>query len=85
MRYVTSIERLAKEEGIEQGMLQNLQENVIKILQTRFGVAPERVVEVINGIEDQSLLRTLFTNAITVSSTEEFQQLFNESKSEGES
>ena len=85
MRYVTSIERLAKEEGIEQGMLQNLQENVIKILQTRFGVAPEPVVEVINGIEDQSLLRTLFTNAITVSSTEEFQQLFNESKSEGES
>ncbi len=84
MRYVTSIERLAKEEGIEQGMLQNLQENVIKILQTRFGVAPEPVVEVINGIEDQSLLRTLFTNAITVSSTEEFQQLLNESTSGGE-
>jgi len=80
MRYVTSIERLAKEEG----MLQTLQENVIKILQTRFGVAPEPVVEVINGIEDQSLLETLFTNAITIGSIEEFQQLLNESTSEGE-
>ena len=81
MRYVTSIERLAKEEG----MLQTLQENVIKILQTRFGVAPSSLVEVINGIGDQSLLETLFTNAITVGSVEEFQQLLNESKSEGES
>jgi len=80
MRYVTSIERLAKEEGI----LQNLQENVIKILQTRFGEVPESVAEVINGIEDQSLLQTLFTNAITIGSIEEFQQFFNESTSKGE-
>ncbi len=80
MRYVTSIERLAKEEG----MLQTLQENVIKILQTRFGVTPSSVVEVINGIGDQSLLQTLFTNAITVGSIEEFQQLLNESTSGGE-
>ncbi len=84
MRYVTSIERLAKEEGIEEGMLQKAREDVIKILQTRFGVAPSSLVEVINGIGDQSLLETLFTNAITVGSVEEFQQLLNESKSEGE-
>ncbi len=85
MRYVTSIERLAKEEGIEEGMLQKAREGVIKILQTRFGVAPEAVVEVINGIEEQSLLETLFTNAITIGSIEEFQQILNETTSERES
>ncbi|MBW4632242.1 MAG: transposase [Iphinoe sp. HA4291-MV1] len=74
MRYVTSIERLAKEEGI----IETNRENVIKILQTRFGVVPEPVVEVINGIEDLSVLQTLFTRAITIGSIEEFQQLLNE-------
>ncbi|MDF5721773.1 MAG: transposase [Rhizonema sp. PD37] len=81
MRYVTSIERLAREEG----MLEKAREDVIKILQTRFGVAPEAVVEVINGIEEQSLLETLFTNAITIGSIEEFQQILNETTSDRES
>jgi hypothetical protein len=80
MRYVTSIERLAKEEG----MLETLKQNVIKILQTRFGVVPEPVVEVINGIDNMSMLETLFTSAITISSIEEFQQVLNESTSKGE-
>ncbi|NJM72881.1 MAG: transposase [Scytonema sp. RU_4_4] len=84
MRYVTSIERLAKEEGIEQGMLLTNREHVIKVLQTRFGVVPEQVVESINGIENLSVLQTLFTSAITIGSIEEFQQVLNERISEGE-
>ncbi|MBW4586861.1 transposase [Aetokthonos hydrillicola Thurmond2011] len=71
MRYVTSIERLAKEEE----RLHQAKEYVIKSLRTRFGEAPESVVEAINSIEDPSLLEILFTNAITVSSIQEFQQL----------
>jgi hypothetical protein len=81
MRYVTSIERLAKAEG----MLQQAREDVIKILQTRFGVVPELVVQVINGIEDLSVLQTFFTSAITIGSIEEFQQVLNESTFRGES
>ncbi len=77
MRYVTSIERLAKEEGI----LETNRENVIKILQTRFGVVPEPVVEVISGIEDLSVLQTFFTSAITIGSIEEFQQVINDRES----
>lgn len=76
MRYVTSIERLAKEEAI----IETNRENVIKILQTRFGQVPESVVEVINGIEDQPMLEALFTNAITTGSIEEWKQVLNESK-----
>ncbi|WP_198161109.1 hypothetical protein [Anabaena sp. CA = ATCC 33047] len=37
MRYVTSIERLAKEEGIEEGIVQNSRESVLEVLETRFG------------------------------------------------
>ncbi|MBD2774566.1 transposase [Iningainema tapete] len=76
MRYVTSIERLAKEEAI----IETNRANVIKILQTRFGQVPESVVEVINGIEEQSMLEALFTNAITTGSIEEWKQVLNESK-----
>lgn len=45
MRYVTSIERLAKQEGIEEGLqegrqlgvIQSSQDSVIEVLETRFG------------------------------------------------
>ena len=75
MRYVTSIERLAREEG----MLEKAREVLIVGLQTRFGEVPESVVEVINRIEDQSLLQTLLINAITTSTFEKFHIFFNES------
>ncbi|KYC39543.1 transposase [Scytonema hofmannii PCC 7110] len=77
MRYVTSVERLAKEEG----MVQTAREHIMKILQTRFGVVPEAIVTVVNGIEELSLLENLFTSAITIGSLEQFQHLLNESTS----
>jgi hypothetical protein len=46
---------------------------------------PDPVVEVINGIENMSMLETLFTSAITIGSIEEFQQVLNESTFGGES
>jgi hypothetical protein len=44
MQYVTSIERLAKAEGIEQGILQNARDSVIEVLETRFGEVPSSIV-----------------------------------------
>jgi hypothetical protein len=69
MRYVTSIERLAKEEGIR--------ESVLEVLETRFGEIPASIVEAINRIDQPSLLKTLLKRAIAISSTNEFQQLLN--------
>ena len=44
MRYVTSIERLAKEEGLEAGILQGMQQGrrlvMHKLLERRFGQLP---------------------------------------------
>jgi hypothetical protein len=73
MRYVTSIERLAKEEGI----VQNGRENVIEVLETRFGEVPNSIVEAINSINDPSLLKTLLKSAIAISSTTDFQQVLD--------
>ncbi|BAY36942.1 hypothetical protein NIES2111_12760 [Nostoc sp. NIES-2111] len=69
MRYVTSIERLAKEEGIR--------ESVLEVIETRFGEIPASLVEAINRIDQASLLKTLLKRAIAISSTNEFQQLLN--------
>ena len=78
MRYVTSIERLAKQEGMEQGILQKAREDAIAVLETRFPEVPNSIVERINGINDPSVLKTLFTRAILIGSVEEFQQVLDE-------
>ena len=79
MRYVTSIERLAKEEGVEQGILQNARENVIETLSTRFEEVPTQVAEAINQIEDVAVLKSLLRKAILVSSIAEFEEDLAES------
>ncbi|MEH2293679.1 MAG: hypothetical protein V7K31_11365 [Nostoc sp.] len=73
MRYVTSIERLAKEEGI----VENARESIITVLETRFGEVPNSIVEVINGIEKPSVLKMLHKSAIAIPSTAEFQQVLD--------
>ncbi|WP_258169698.1 hypothetical protein [Nostoc sp. 'Peltigera membranacea cyanobiont' N6] len=73
MRYVTSIERLAKEEGI----VETARESIITVLETRFGEVPSSIVEVINGIEEPSVLKMLLKNAIAIPSTAEFQQILD--------
>ncbi|MBV6624488.1 MAG: hypothetical protein KI793_16370 [Rivularia sp. (in: Bacteria)] len=70
MRYVTSIERLAKEEGV----IQNARESVIDNLTTRFEEVPTRVVEAVNKIDDVAVLKTLLRRAILVSSMAEFEE-----------
>ncbi|MUG98665.1 hypothetical protein F7734_42800 [Scytonema sp. UIC 10036] len=59
MRYVTSIERLAKEDGKQEGIVDNARESVIEVLDTRFGEVPNQVVDVTNLINDVSTLKNL--------------------------
>lgn len=70
MRYVTSIERMAKEEGV----IQNARENVIDNLTTRFEEVPTQVVEAVNRIDDVAVLKGLLRRAILVSSIAEFEE-----------
>ena len=69
MRYVTSIERMAKEEGV----IQTHRENVLETLTTRFEEVPTRVVEAVNIIDDVAVLKSLLRRAILVGSIAEFE------------
>jgi flagellar biosynthesis/type III secretory pathway protein FliH len=83
MRYVTSIERLAKQEGIEEGLqegrqlgvIQTSQDSVIEVLETRFGEVPTSIIDAVNNINDLSQLKTLLKGAIAIPSISEFEQL----------
>jgi hypothetical protein len=70
MRYVTSIERI----GMKKGILQTAREDVIDVLETRFEEVPPSMAEVIQGMEDPSLLKSLLRQAATLGSLEEFEQ-----------
>ncbi len=77
MQYVTSIERLAREEGItEKG-----REDVIDVLQIRFGELPNELVDKVNQIEDLTQLKMLLNRAVTANSLSEFQQAIAHLKS----
>lgn len=78
MRYVTSIERLAKEEGKEEGILETSRNYITQFLQARFGEVPSSIVDILNGINDPSVLQTLFTRSIAIGSLAEFQQVLDE-------
>lgn len=80
MRYVTSIER----SGIQKGMIQTGRESVIEVLETRFEVVPQSIVEIVNEIDNLSMLKTLLKQAVTVGTLEEFQQVMNRIMSEVE-
>ena len=69
MPYVTSVERLARQEGI----LESSREYVIEVLRVRFELVPNQLVETINQIESVSVLKTLFRQAVSIGSVEEFQ------------
>lgn len=68
MPYVTSIERMAKQEG----ELQGRREDVIAVLEARFKDVPYTVCEAILHTEDEALLRRLLIQASTAESIEGF-------------
>lgn len=82
MRFVSYLEELAIEHGIEQGILRKGREDVIEILEIRFGEVPSSIVEVINGINQTSVLKTLLRRAISIESISEFQQFLEQVLSE---
>lgn len=64
--------------NIEQRTIEKtLKQNIIKLVQVRFGDIPENLVASINQINDTSFLEGIFVSAINVSSLEEFAQLVN--------
>jgi len=75
MPYVTTIERWARQKGLEQGVLQKSREAILEVLEVRFGSVPEELTESLNQIQEDSVLTSLLRQAITVDSLETFQGL----------
>ena len=73
MPYVTSVERIGMERGLQQGAQQTL----LEILDERFGELPDTVSAAIHQIQDLAQLRLLHRQAIRSASLEEFQRALN--------
>ncbi len=71
MPYITSVERL--------GILRTRQEDVIDVLNARFGELSSELIERINDLDDLPVLKQLYRQAIVIGSLEEFQQLLVQS------
>ena len=70
MPYVTSFERLARQEGRQE----TLQEDVLDILEARFGTLPEEVRQSVRAIGDNVRLKQLHRRAVLVESLSLFTQ-----------
>jgi len=77
MTYITSVERIGIQKGIQQGRLQNAQEAVLDALEARFAMVSSAIVGAIHEIEDLSLLKHLLKQAITVDSLSAFEETLN--------
>jgi hypothetical protein len=73
MPLLTNIERRT----IEKTTKQTLKQNIIKLVQVRFGDIPENLMDSINQIDETSFLEQIFVSAISVNSLEEFAQIVN--------
>jgi len=76
MPYVTSVERLAAEEGmqkgIEKGQLEARRESIVETLEMRFGAVPTAVKERVDAQTDLALLKQWHRLAISCAALEGF-------------
>ena len=73
MPFISPMEELIQEEAI----LKNQRENILDLLQVRFGEVPPSLVEGVNRLEDISTLKQLHRQTISVGSLAEFEQLLD--------
>ena len=62
------------EQGIQKGEYIQAREDILAILEARFGKLTESIVSQVQRLEDRTILKTLLRSAATVSSAETFQQ-----------
>ncbi len=62
------------EEGREEGREEAKQEDIIKLLQIKFGTIPESITKKINSIQNLSRLNSLFEKAATIDTLDDFDE-----------
>ena len=66
---------IGKQEGKQEGVLLTFHENILEILNLRFGPVPMDLSEAVQEVEDGRLLRSLHLAAVQVTSLDEFRRL----------
>ncbi|MCF7709275.1 MAG: hypothetical protein K9N52_10290 [Verrucomicrobia bacterium] len=90
MPYVTSIERLGRKEGLQEGLqkgrksgllegrksglLEALRAAIVEVLEARFSSVPGELKAKVNAIANEQELHRLHRKAVLVSSIEDFEQ-----------
>jgi hypothetical protein len=72
MPHITSIERLSRQEGRQEGRRLTLQENVLDIIQARFDEVPYAMREHILAVGDEAELKRLHRQAALVNTLADF-------------
>jgi hypothetical protein len=75
MPFITSVERIGIRKGLEQGVLEGRQSDIIRILEVRFENIQPKLRELIGKIEDINVLGNLLIQAVTIQSVEAFQSI----------
>ena len=71
MPYVTSVERLARQEGIEQGVLQCSRDLLLQTIQIRFGQIPDPLRASINACTSTEQLSAFHRQALLANSLDD--------------
>ena len=72
MPYVTSVEKIGIEKGMQQGMLLDAQDMLIEVLTERFGSVSGELSEQIKRIDSRERLKDLLRQALRVKNFNEF-------------
>lgn len=72
MPYVTSIERLGRQEGLQEGRIEAAREAIHEALSVRFGPLPANVTEAVRAVSDPLQLRHWHRTAVTAPSLAAF-------------
>lgn len=72
MPYVTSVEKIGIEKGMQQGMLMEAQDMLIEVMTERFGEVSGELSEQIKRIDSRERLKDLLLQALRVKSFDEF-------------
>jgi len=73
MPFITTAERI----GIKKGKIETAREDIVEVLETRFGAIPKSLRDKIQEIEDEKILSSLHRKAVLVQDLEEFSQVMD--------
>jgi len=78
MPYITTAERIGREEGMEAGMLADAREMVLEALDIKFNKVPEDINDVIRRLNNRLMLKKLLRSAIQSKDLQGFRNTIQE-------